>query len=1008
MAADPNHAPGDRTDLQPATASGSSLPAARIHDEIVRQSLDAILITDLDNVVQVWNPAAERLYGIRAADAVGQPLRHLLSSHELDGRPLDSDAARAALHRDGSWRQRLIHRPTTGSRVGEEVMVDAGVSLLRNDDGAALAMLGINRDIGVAHRLEAEIATLALLGASTGNARTSAEVASAALEALTRATGADAGLVTSAEDGYISLAERNVSPSTVEVILSLGRLGGPLATALEAPDAFISADVATAPLREDVRQAVIGDGIAHLVVVGLRVAGRLTGMLALGWQSTQRDEPSKPVVLQAAALVAAAIENARLLQAIERGLHQERRLTRRMRAFVELTRLQESPVESDGEAAIEDLLADVTGVIGAGASVFGRIVDDRLIITASYGIDLERLAPLTDRALSTVPLISRLEDTSALLVPLDSEHVSELTAAVTGALGYRSLAAFAIRDAERIVGVLFSLFHVPVRALDLDERTLDAIGRVLDISFANNRLRHGMNASERRYRELFEGSPDAVVVQSSDGFVVDANPAARRLYGDGLVGHRVDELVAPGEIDTTTDRDGVVHYRATGYRLDGSTFPEEVDVRSIEVGGERRSLAIVRDLTERTRLQTELVQAQKMEAIGLLVAGVAHELNNPLASIVAFSQLIRTDRALPADLHRQAELLVQEANRTRQIVGNLLDFARQRPPERVETRLRPLVESVLALQSYHLQQSQVTVDLDIPDDLPLLSVDRSQFRQVLVNLTVNAAHAIRTLGRPGRISIRASDEAGSDGRLIRIAIRDDGPGVPAEVLDRLFVPFTTTKPPGEGTGLGLSVSFGIVSSHGGTIRHEAGPSGATFVIELPLADVEPSIDEPRRDDAPRPVGPGSAPAAGIPEPAVTTDGHDLATDAIRTVRPLRILVLDDEPSIRDVLDRVLSRNGYTAVIASTGPEALEIVRSDPPDAILCDHRMAGMDGTEVHDAVAAIDPALARRFAFMSGDVLNPELREFARDRGVQLLAKPFDIATVGEMVRRLTAVDPA
>ncbi|HEY7131118.1 MAG TPA: ATP-binding protein, partial [Candidatus Limnocylindrales bacterium] len=492
-----------------------------------------------------------------------------------------------------------------------------------------------------------------------------------------------------------------------------------------------------------------------------------------------------------------------------------------------------------------------------------------------------------------------------------------------------------------------------------------------------------------------------------------------------LIGHGVDELVSADEHQSTTlDEDGVAHYTGTGHRLDGSTFPEEVDVRWIEVGGEPRMLAIVRDLTERSRLQAELVQAQKMEAIGLLVAGVAHELNNPLASIVAFSQLLRTDPDLPTDLRTQADLLVQEANRTRVIVGNLLDFARQRPPERVETDLRQLVDGILGLQSYMLNRDRLTVVVDIPDHLPRLELDRSQFQQVLVNLTVNAAQAIHELDRPGRIEIRARYETRANGPIVRLTIADDGPGVPAEVADRLFMPFVSSKSPGEGTGLGLSVSFGIVAAHGGTIHHESNASGgATFVIELPVS--EGVASEPGRPhESALPALPiASAAAAG----AALDDLVDVAAHALAQAPSLapgrssagrsaggraaarpRILVLDDELAIRDFLGRVLARAGYEPVLAASGDEALAIVRSNPPAAVLCDHRMAGMSGTAFQAAVAALDPKLGRRFAFMSGDVLNPELRTFATEHGVHLLAKPFDISTVDETVRALLATPPA
>jgi CheY-like chemotaxis protein len=359
-------------------------------------------------------------------------------------------------------------------------------------------------------------------------------------------------------------------------------------------------------------------------------------------------------------------------------------------------------------------------------------------------------------------------------------------------------------------------------------------------------------------------------------------------------------------------------------------------------------------------------RAQKMEALSVLAAGMAHELNNPLASIVAFSQLIRSDPSLPENLRRSADLLVDEANRVRTIVGNVLDFARQRPPERVDSELRPIIDGVVDLQA-HLIRSHVTVEVDVPADLPLVSIDRAQLQHALLNVTLIGVAAIRGQGRPGTIRIVASTVDGDGGNRVRIVIADDGPGLPE-----------TT---GEGSALGLAVASTILVAHGGSLRHEATPGGGTtFVIELPAASAA-----------------GVAPAASGAPAAPATSRHTSTTG-----RRARILVLDDEPSIRDFLGRVLARHGYDPVLAASGSVALDIVRSDPPDAILCDHRMASMSGMDFHAAVRAIDPDLAGRFAFMTGDVLNPDLRRFATEHGVHLLAKPFDIATVGETVRTL------
>ncbi len=381
------------------------------------------------------------------------------------------------------------------------------------------------------------------------------------------------------------------------------------------------------------------------------------------------------------------------------------------------------------------------------------------------------------------------------------------------------------------------------------------------------------------------------------------------------------------------------------------------------------------------RLQHELIQAQKMEAIGQLVSGVAHELNNPLAAIIAFSQLIRRDPRLPEDLRHDADQLVQEADRTRRIVQNLLDFARQRPPERHPTPLGPLVSSIVDLQSYLISSSGVEVQIDIPEDAPLVPLDRAQMQQVLLNLTLNAVQAMRATGRGGRLRITAEVDGGA-----RIRIADDGPGVAPEHRDRLFVPFFTTKEPGEGTGLGLAVSFGIVAAHGGRLTYEPTEGrGATFVIELPLES----------PDAVQPTSPEPALATAAPEPPPPPDPD--------RARP-RVLVLDDEPSIRRFLAKALAQAGFDAVLTEAGPEALDAIRGESFDAVLCDHRMAGMSGTDVYQAAAAIRPELATRFVFMSGDVLNPELKAFAEQHGVTLLAKPFELETVRRTVLDVTA----
>ncbi|MEA2548006.1 MAG: hypothetical protein QOE42_604, partial [Chloroflexota bacterium] len=511
-------------------AGDSPWPSASIADEVVQQSVDAMILADPELRVRVWNPAAERLYGIPASLAVGQLMGDIIGTFDLDGAPIDSAAARIDLEKTGVWRRKVVHRPIVGPAPGIEVFVDSIVTILHGPDGRSIGALAVNRDITDSARLEAEMAALGTLVVATDRARSKAEVADKALGILCRSTGADAGLVTSMGRVYEAAAHVGVAPATIDVIVNYGQLGGPLAHALRAPDAYVSADVATAPLREDVRAAVLADGIEHLVVVGLRLSGRLTGILALGWRTRGPREPSRAIVHQAAALIAAAMENARLLEAVESGLREERMLTHRMRALVELTRLPDTA--ATGPSSLERLMAELDEAIGGDGTSLVSVVDDQLVLTAVHRVDPAWATPLMNRPLSTLPLAARLRDgAQTVLVPLDPDHVSTVAADASATQGYRTLAAFAIRDDNALVAILIAVFRRPVDELEIDERTLDAIGRVLDISFANRRLREAIVASERRYRELFEYAPDALLVQSLDDVILDANPAAHRMYG---------------------------------------------------------------------------------------------------------------------------------------------------------------------------------------------------------------------------------------------------------------------------------------------------------------------------------------------------------------------------------------------------------------------------------------------------------------------------------------------
>jgi PAS domain S-box-containing protein len=560
-------------------------------------------------------------------------------------------------------------------------------------------------------------------------------------------------------------------------------------------------------------------------------------------------------------------------------------------------------------------------------------------------------------------------------------------------LGATAYTVIPLRSGEDLIGVLGLIWSREPPEVARTPLLLDTVGRLVGMAITNTTLRNTLEArslaldeSEARYRTLFYEAPEALLFETIDGRIVDANRAAERLYRRSrseLLGLSVDQvtLIASEERQRRIDElraTGRGVFRGVGMRADGSTYPEELEIALTRFGGEEHYLVQVRDLTDQERLQGELLQAQKMEAVGQLVSGVAHELNNPLSAIVAFSQLIRRDANLPDDLRHDAELLVQEADRTRQIVQNLLDFARQRPPERRAISVKDLVDRTLQLHAYALSTNRIDVDLDLPDDLPPIDVDPNQAQQVLLNLTLNAIQALRDRGGPGRLIVSACQTPAPDPDhvLVRLTVGDDGPGVSPAARERIFTPFFTTKPVGEGTGLGLPVSFGIVAAHGGRLWYEPRPEGGSqFHVELPAA-VRRASDQLRDGRPPRRRrGPASTGT---------------------------VLVVDDEPAIRAFLIRTLTEAGHIVIAVASGAEALERLRGRHVDAVLLDHRLVGMDGLEAFERLRARRPSLGTRTILMSGDIFDRKLQTFAQANGVHLLAKPFDLETVEEAVRQV------
>jgi PAS domain S-box-containing protein len=390
-------------------------------------------------------------------------------------------------------------------------------------------------------------------------------------------------------------------------------------------------------------------------------------------------------------------------------------------------------------------------------------------------------------------------------------------------------------------------------------------------------------------------------------------------------------------------------------------------------------LELYSDVTGQRQIQSKVLQTEKMAALGQLVSGIAHELNNPLTAIMGYAQLLLGHGLMPAQLS-EAGMVYQEAERARRIVKNLLYFARQNKTERTHTDLNEIVERTLALRSYELKMENIVVQCELSPDLPKTMADPYQLQQVILNLIVNAEQALLDERGRGRIWIRTYSVVRRDGDWISLEVSDDGPGIPPEIASRIFDPFFTTKPPGVGTGLGLSIVYGIVQKHNGevTFENQSG-SGAKFLVELPVVPV-----------------PAEQPAPLIPQ-LVGESGVFLAG---------RILVVEDEPTVAHLIVDILREEGHQVEAVLDSRQGLVRLSRGHYDLVICDLRMPRLDGFGFYEELVRSGSPVQNSIIFITGDTLAPRTLEFLEPNGLPYLAKPFLVEELKLAVSRM--LDPS
>ncbi|NUO65173.1 MAG: response regulator [Gemmatimonadaceae bacterium] len=485
-----------------------------------------------------------------------------------------------------------------------------------------------------------------------------------------------------------------------------------------------------------------------------------------------------------------------------------------------------------------------------------------------------------------------------------------------------------------------------------------------------------------KYRLLFRNNPVPMWVYANETLrFLAVNDAAVASYGYSREEFLSMSLRDVRPTEDVADLERVAHglpgrYHKTGEwrhrRRNGEVFPVEITSHSVDWDGCAARLVLITDITERRAAEDAIRESAKLAAIGQLISGVAHELNNPLSAILLFVETLLQEPRSAADTEALT-MILDQARRSRAIVRDLLSSARGGQMRRECTDLRDLLERTTRGLSRQVCELGGRLELSIEGLLPRLSLDPSSVTQVVTNLVVNAAQAA---GPGGTVRLRARAAAGD----VQVVVEDDGPGIPSDVMPRLFEPFFTTKPQGEGTGLGLAVSRGIIEAHHGTLMAENNPGrGARFTITL-----------------------GASPDSSAPRAAPASELR--AQGGAR-----RVLIIDDESSIRLALRRYFTRRDWIVEEAEDGAVALRRLRdADAPEyaLIVSDLKMPGLSGIDLYDQIARHRPELVGRIVFSTGDVASSDARAFIERVEAPVLQKPFELKTLDDLIARYLPAD--
>lgn len=689
----------------------------------------------------------------------------------------------------------------------------------------------------------------------------------------------------------------------------------------------------------------IAAGIDRTIVAPLFSSTDAIGVLSVINRDTEFEEEDAVVLQRLADQVALAVANARLYEEANAAADRYRQASEDERRARDAVAQSEARYRNLFETASDaiytlDIQGSFTSVNEATCQISGRSRDELLGRSPLALVDAREAAMVQEHFKSALGGTARRYECH--FVRSDGTH--RLT----------SVTNTPIRHGADVVGILGV-------ARDMTDERARAVA---------------LERSEARYTRLVESASDAIFTVEPDGFMTAVNRSLERSTGVGR-----DELIGMPFVALIDPRDQVTANQALAETFSGQR--RRVELRYAAADGELRycsltltpltegarvtgALGVVRDMTDEKRLAEQLMQQEKLAAVGQLVSGVAHELNNPLASVMAFAQLMA---AAPPDEppDREAiDAINQESKRAAKIVSNLLTFARQHQLERTVADINRVIEDTIELRRYALRGAQIEIETHLDADLPVTWADPFQLQQVVLNLITNAEHALSNWDGERKIVVTTTHRGGH----LVIRIGDSGPGIAPEHLSRIFNPFFTTKPVGEGTGLGLSISDGIVREHGGRIRAESRPArGAAFIVELPIV---------------------------LPPAMHKTPVESEAATSVPSAK--RLLLVEDERAIRQAVSTYFHSLGHVVDVVGTGREAIARASVVKYDAMLLDLRLPDMMGDEVLLEMRKMSSAPAR-VVFVTGDAQSDLAQRVIAATGCPMVAKPFVLDELAAIV---------